>query len=208
MKIAVIGAGMIGGTAARLFTRAGHQVALSNSRGPASLQALVDEIGPNAQAMTPSDAAAWCDVVVLAIPMKAYTALPAPQLAGKVVIDTMNYYPQRDGALPLDGLTSSELVARHLAGARVVKAFNTMYFQTLATQGKPNAPTGERLALFLAGDDADAKATVAHLIEEIGFAPVETGTLHEGGKRQEPGSPIYNRPMTGAAARAVLDSML
>jgi predicted dinucleotide-binding enzyme len=120
------------------------------------------------------------------------------------VIDAMNYYPQHDGRLPLAGLTSSELVARHLAGARLVKAFNTLYFQLLATEGNSNAPVDERLALFLAGDDPDAKATVARLIEEIGFAPVDTGTLREGGRRQEPGSAPYNRPLTGAEARAAL----
>ena len=142
--------------------------------------------------------------MLLAIPLGQYTTLPADRLRGKIVVDAMNYYRQRDGQLPLDGLTSSELVARHLAGARVVKAFNTMYFQTLASEGNPSAPVDERLALFLAGDDAAAKAVVARLIEEIGFAPIDTGTLHEGGRRQQPGSDIYNTPLTGAEARAAL----
>jgi len=204
MNIAIIGSGMIGATAAHLFARAGHDVAIANTRGPASLADLVAQIGPRARAATVDEAADWGDVVLVAIPLKGYTSLPAHKLAGKIVIDAMNYYPQRDGQLPFDGLTSSELVARRLAGARLIKAFNTLYFQTLATEGNPNAPIDERLALFIAGDDADAKATVARLIEEIGFAPVDTGALREGGRQQEPGSAIYNTPLTGAAARAAL----
>jgi 8-hydroxy-5-deazaflavin:NADPH oxidoreductase len=204
MKIGIIGAGMIGATTARLFARSGHDVAIANTRGPASLTELVDEIGLRARAATVDDAAAFGEIVLLAIPLGQYDTLPAGHLAGKIVVDAMNYYPQRDGELLLDGLTSSELVARHLRGARLVKAFNTMYFQTLATRGDPDAPLDERLALFLAGDDAAAKAEVAHLIEQIGFAPVDTGSLREGGRRQQPGTPIYNVPLTAAAARAAL----
>jgi predicted dinucleotide-binding enzyme len=206
MNIGIIGAGKIGATAAQLFARAGHDVAIANTRGPVSLADLVAQIGPRVRATTVDEAASFGEVVLLAIPFGRYSTLPASRLAGKVVVDAMNYYPQRDGRLSFDGLTSSELVARHLAGARLVKAFNTLYFQTLATAGNPSAPVDERLALFLAGDDADAKATVARLIEEIGFAPVDTGTLREGGRRQEPGSAIYNTPLTGAAARAALDA--
>ena len=206
MNIGIIGAGMIGATAAQLFARAGHDAAIANTRGPVSLADLVAQIGPRVRATTVDEAASFGEVVLLAIPFGRYSTLPASRLAGKVVVDAMNYYPQRDGRLSLDGLTSSELVARHLAGARLVKAFNTLYFEALATGGNPSAPVDERLALFLAGDDADAKATVVRLIEEIGFAPVDTGTLREGGRRQEPGSPIYNTPLTGAAARVALDA--
>ncbi len=206
MKIGIIGSGHIGGTAARLFVEAGHQVAVSNSRGPASLTSLVQQLGPNARAATVEEAAAFGDVVLVAIPFKAYKDLPAPQLDGKVVIDAMNYYPKRDGDIDFGGLNSSELVAHHLPDARVVKAFNTMYSQTLASAGKPTAPVSQRLVIFVAGDDPEAKATVSRLIEEIGFAPVDTGSLREGGQKQQPGSPIYTREMTPEEARQTLAS--
>ena len=206
VNIGIIGAGHIGGTAARLFAEAGHQVAVSNSRGPATLTSLVQQLGPNVRAVTVEEAATFGEVVLLAIPFKAYTDLPAPQLAGKIVIDAMNYYPRRDGQIDFGGLTSSELVARQLPGARIVKAFNTMYFQTLATAGKPGAPMNERLVLFVAGDDPDAKAVVSRLIEEIGFALVDTGSLREGGRKQQPGSPIYSQEMSPEEAREALAS--
>jgi hypothetical protein len=113
----------------------------------------------------------------------------------------MNYYPQRDGRIDFGGLTSSELVARHLPEGRLVKAFNTMYFETLATEGRPSAPPEDRLVLFVAGDDPEAKGVVVRLIHELGFAPLDTGSLRDGGRRQEPGSPIYNHPMKLAEAR-------
>ena len=139
----------------------------------------------------------------MAIPFFAYEALPTDLLAGKTVVDAMNYYPGRDGDMNLDGLGSSELLARHLPDARIVKAINTMYYETLGTEGRPDAPPAERLVLFVAGDDAEAKAVVSGLIEEIGFAPVDVGTL-EDGRKQQPGSPIYNAPMNEAQAREEL----
>lgn len=204
MDIGIIGSGHIGGTAARLFARAGHRVALSNSRGPDTLAALVAEIGPNATAATVEEAASFGDVVLVAIPFGKYDTLPTGQLAGRIVVDAMNYYPRRDGQIDFGSGTSSELVARHLPGARVVKAFNTMYFERLRDGGRPDAPIDDRLALLVAGDDADAKAVVSRLIEEIGFAPVDTGTLRDGGRRQEPSAPLTNMPVTGAQARAEL----
>jgi predicted dinucleotide-binding enzyme len=205
MKIGIIGSGMIGATTARLFARAGHDVAISNSRGPEALSGLVAEIGPRVRAASVDEAAGYGEIVLVAIPFGRYNTLPADRLAGKIVVDAMNYYPQRDGTIDLHGLGSSELVARHLPGARLVKAFNTMYFRTLETAGNPTAPADERLALFVAGDDAAARAAVARLIDEIGFVPMDTGSLHDGGRKQEPGSPIYNNPLTGAQARAALD---
>ncbi len=204
MNIGIIGAGHIGGTAARLFAEAGHQVAVSNSRGPQTLTSLVQQLGPNVRAATVEDAESFGDVVLIAIPYGRYREIPAPQLSGKIVVDAMNYYPQRDGRIDFGGLTSSELLAKHLPGARIVKAFNTMYAQTLATAGKPNAPMNERLVLFVASDDPEAKAVVSRLIEDIGFAPVDTGSLREGGLRQQPGSPIYTREMTAEEAREAL----
>jgi 8-hydroxy-5-deazaflavin:NADPH oxidoreductase len=192
MEIGIIGSGHIGGTLGTLWAEAGHQVALSNSRGPASLAPLVAEIGPQARATSINEATAFGDAVLVALPFGRYEILPAAQLSGKLVIDAMNYYPQRDGQIDLGSLTSTELVAQHLPDSRLVKAFNTMYYQTLATEGRPSAPPDDRLVMFLAGDDPEAKSVTARLIEEIGFTPFDTG------------SPIHNRPMTLKQAQEIL----
>ena len=203
MDIGIIGSGNIGGTAAKLFAAAGHRVAVSNSRGPETLGDLVEEIGPNARAATVEEAAEFGEVVMEAIPFGLYESLPAGKLAGKVFISASNYYPGRDGEIEHGGLASGELVARHLSGARVVKAFNTIYYERLRDNGRPDAPVGEREAIFVAGDDEGAKSVVSRLVEEIGFAPVDTGTLAES-RRQEPGSPVYNVAMTPKEARETL----
>src|SRR5688572_32862395 len=137
MKIGIIGAGHIGSTTARLFIDAGHEVAISNSRGPETLRELIADLGPNARAMTPAEAARFGEVVLLAIPLKDYTTLPVDDLRGKIAIDAMNYYPNRDGQyaeLDSGQLASSEMIAAHLEGARVVKAFNTIWFEHLKTK--------------------------------------------------------------------------
>lgn len=203
MKVGIIGAGNIGATAAKLFVGAGHEVVVSNSRGPGTLSDTVEKIGGRVRAVTIEEAADFGEVVLEAIPFGRYEELPAERLAGKIVVDASNYYPGRDGEIDLDGLTSTQVLARHLSGSRVVKAFNTMYYETLATEGRPDAPIGERLVLFVAGDDEEAKGVVSGLIEDIGFAPVDTGTL-EGSGRQEPGAPVYNNPVTPEQARELL----
>lgn len=198
MKIGIIGAGHIGGTAARLFIDAGHEVAISNSRGPETLRDLVAELGTNARAATPAEAAQFGEIVLLAIPLKDYTTLPADALRGKIAIDAMNYYPNRDGhyeQLDRNELTSTEMVAAHLPATRVVKAFNTIWFEHLKSQGDKAVPINQRRAIFLSGDDADAKRAVAHLIEEIGFGPVDLGSLHDSA-RQQPGAALYNKDVT------------
>lgn len=205
MKIGIIGAGNIGANAARLFARAGHEVAISNSRGPESLRELVSEIGPRACAATVDEAAAFGELVFLAIPWRRSEGLPSADLVrGKIVIDAMNPYTEDGDIFEMNGSTSSEETLKRLNGARLVKAFNTIYYRHLATEGRTNAPIEDRQAIFVAGDDDGAKATVMKLIEQIGFAPVNTGSLREGGKRQEPGSAIYNRPLTGRQAKAQL----
>ncbi len=207
MKIGIIGAGNIGANAAKLFVQAGHEVALANSRGPETLQTLVTEIG--AQAATIEDAASFGDVVFISIPFGKYKSLPPNVFAGKIVIDSNNYYPGRDGQfaeLDSGATTSSELLAAHLPGARVVKGFNTIWFEHLKTQGNTSLPLTERRVIFIAGDDAEAKEIVAKLIEDIGFAAVNTGLLHEGGKKQQPNTPIYNQTLTTQAAAAFLRS--
>lgn len=206
MNIGIIGAGHIGATLGRHFAKAGHQVGLSNSRGPGSLASLVKSIGPNACTMTVGEAAKFGELVMLAVPWRTPEALPGPELlAGKIVVDAMNPYSADGEVMDLGRKTSTEEVARRLPGARLVKAFNTMYYHTLATEARPPGP--ERLVLFVAGDDADAKVVVSQLIDQIGFTAVDTGSLVEGGRKQQPGSAIYNRPMNEQQAREALHMM-
>jgi predicted dinucleotide-binding enzyme len=205
MKIGIIGAGYIGSTAAKLFAQAGHEVAISNSRGAETLANVAAETG--AAAMNLEDAARFGEVVLVAIPLGKYQTLPAEAFAGKIVVDANNYYPERDGQiteLDENSMTSSELVAAHLKGSRIVKAFNTIYYVHLAEQGDTNLPLEDRRAIFVAGDDAEAKKMVSALIEEIGFAPVDTGNLRDGGLTQEPGTAVYNRELTANDAHALL----
>lgn len=208
MKIGIIGAGMIGGTLAQRWADAGHDIVIANSRGPGTLAPLIAEIGAHAEAATAAEAAAAADVVLVAVPFKAVRNLPFALLAGKVVIDATNYYPARDGHIDeLDqGLVgSSELTARQLPEARVVKAFNTIYFVRLRDEGRPRG-TPDRQVIFLAGDDDGAKATVAALIDDIGFDTIDTGSLAVGGRRQQPGTPLYNRPLNREEAEEILKS--
>jgi predicted dinucleotide-binding enzyme len=205
VKIGIIGAGHIGGTAARRFAGAGHEVAVSNSRGPGSLATLVTSIGRNVRAETPEGAAKFGEVILLAIPWRKMDELPSAELfAGKIVIDAMNPYSAVGRVMDLGDRTSSGEVAKRMPKARLVKAFNTIYWKALDTGSRPSAPLDDRLAIFLAGDDPQAKAVVSKLIEEIGFAPIDTGSLREGGRRQEPGSPTYGRSMTAREARNIL----
>jgi predicted dinucleotide-binding enzyme len=207
MKIGIIGAGNIGATAAKLFAKAGHEVAISNSRGPESLRDVVAELGERARASTVEDAAKFGDVVLVSIPFGKYQSLPPAPFHGKVVIDSNNYYPERDGhfaALDRGETTSSELLAEHLLGARIVKGFNTIWSEHLKTQGDTRLPLEDRRAIFIAGDDAEAKEIVAKLIEEIGFAAVDIGSLREGGARQQPGTAVYNRNITAREAKDLM----
>mgnify|MGYP006285359679 CR=1 FL=1 len=203
MNIGLIGAGNIGATAARLFLAAGHSVALSNSRGPDTLRDLVDDLGEGAQAMTVETAAAFGGVAMEAIPYGHVESLPADALADTILISASNYYPQRDGEIDFDGQTQTERLAAMLPETRVVKAFNTIYFEHLRDQGDPSAPMDERRVIPLAGDDPKAKAVVAGLIEEIGFAPLDLGSLRDS-HRMEPGQPIYNRALTRPEAQALV----
>lgn len=190
--IGFIGAGKIGSMLARMFVDTGRDVVVSNSRDPQTLAELVAELGPRARAATPGEAAAAGDVVVVSVPLKAIRTLPVESLAGAVVIDTGNYYPDRDGDIPaLDAETSttSELLQQHLPTARVVKAFNTIYFRHLATQGR-HAGAEDRRALPIAGDATDAKKVVAALIADLGFDVVDAGPLAEGWRFQRD-TPAY-----------------
>ena len=208
MRIGLIGAGMIGGTVAQLAVDQGHEVVLSNSRGPMALVDQVRELGDAARAATPREAARDADLVVVAVPLHALQQLPAAELAGKVVVDANNYYPARDGQVAeLDEgkTTSSELLAALAPDARVVKAFNSIHFRQLGSQGEDPGTPGRR-ALPIAGDDADAKQVVAGLVDSFGFDVVDAGPLAEGWRFQ-PGTPAYNvRLDEGQLRRALADA--
>lgn len=187
-----IGSGNIGSTVARLALAAGHDVVMSNSRGPDTLTELVGELGDHARAATGAQAAQVGDVVVVTIPFKNYREVPVEELAGKVVIDTMNYYPPRDGQtaeLDSQATTSSELLQTHLPGSQVIKGFNNIFFQHLRSLPRP-AGSADRSALAIAGDDAEAKRRVTGLFDDIGYDTVDLGPLSEGWRIQ-PGTPAY-----------------
>jgi predicted dinucleotide-binding enzyme len=203
--IGFIGAGNIGSQLARLAVAHGHDVVLSNSRGPGTLIALTTELGPKARAATVIDAARAGDIVVVTIPLKHYRTVPVEPLAGKVVIDTMNYYPRRDGhiaELDSESTTTSELLQAHLPSSKVVKAFNHIYAAQLTSDGRPPGTEGRR-ALVIAGDDPSAKATVTRLLDEFGFDAVDAGPLTEGWRIQRD-TPGYGPRRTAEQLRTDL----
>ena len=184
--IGLIGSGNIGSTLARLALDAGHHVVLSNSRGPESLEDLVTELGAGARAATAVEAAEAGDIVVVSVPLKAYREVPVAPLRGKVVIDTNNYYPQRDGEvaeLDDESTTVSELLQAHLPESKVVKGFNNIYFEHLATLNRP-AGDPDRSVLAIAGDDAEAKKRATELIDDLGYDAYDVGPLAEGWRFQ------------------------
>ena len=196
MQIGILGSGKIGGSAARLFARAGHQVRIANSRGPASLRDLVAQIGPNAQATTAQEAVDASEIVLIAVPWtKREEALGEIEgWDGKIVIDAMNPYTEDFEIEDLGSKTSTEFTRALVPGARVVKAFNTILYKRLAEDGKPKGDE-DRLAIPVASDDAAAKRVVMELIDEIGFDPVDADGLVEGGRKMQPGAPVYNNPI-------------
>jgi 8-hydroxy-5-deazaflavin:NADPH oxidoreductase len=206
MRIGIIGAGQIGGTLARRLTALGHQVSIANSRGPESLAQLARETG--AKPVTVEQAARAGDIVIVTIPMKSIPKLPRGLFDGVpgnvVVVDTGNYYPQRDGRLDEieNGMTESRWVSRQL-GRPVVKAFNNIYARHLLEKGKPKGAPG-RIALPVAGDDARAKDVVIRLLDELGFDGVDAGTLDESW-RQQPATPVYGSDFDAAGVKKALN---
>lgn len=201
--IGFIGSGHIGSQLARLAVARGHDVVLSNSRGPETLGDLVAELGERARAGTVQEAAEAADIAVVTIPLSAIGSVPVEPLAGKIVIDTNNYYPQRDGhiaELDDETTTTSELLQAHLPQSKVVKAFNHIYASALTTEGQPSGTEGRR-ALVVAGDDADAKRVVAELIDSFGFDVVDLGPLSEGWRIQRD-TPGYGPRRTADELRA------
>ncbi|WP_189305998.1 NADPH-dependent F420 reductase [Streptomyces cinerochromogenes] len=209
MKIGIIGAGNIGGNLTRRLTALGHDVSVANSRGPETLRELAEETG--ATPVRAEDAAEGAEVVIVTVPLKAVPGLPSGLLdgaaEGAVVIDTGNYYPQRDGriaAIEDEGLTESRWTEQHL-GHPVIKAFNGTYAQDLLDRARP-AGDPDRMALPVAGDDEGAKRTVRTLIDELGFDTVDAGTIADSW-RQQPGTPVYGlRAGTPAVEKALAEA--
>jgi predicted dinucleotide-binding enzyme len=208
MKIGIIGAGNIGGNLTRRFRALGHDVSVANSRGPETLKALANETG--ARAVTVDEAATGQDVVIVTIPEKNIPELPkqlfAAMPATTVVVDTGNYYPrQRDGRIAAieSGTAESRWVSQQL-GRSVVKAFNNIYAKHLLERGRPKG-AADRIALPVAGDDSKAKAVIMRLVDDLGFDPVDAGTLDESW-RQQPGSPVYGTDKNAEGVRRALAS--
>ncbi|MCW2758547.1 MAG: oxidoreductase coenzyme F420-dependent [Nocardioidaceae bacterium] len=193
--LGIIGSGQIGSTLARLAVEAGHDVVLSNSRGPETLADTVAALGPRATAATSAQAAAAGDLVVVTVPVAAFSHLPTEALAGKTVIDTCNYGPGRDGhvaALDDKSLTSSELLHQRLGDVTVVKAFNNIFYKHLLSLGRPSGAV-DRSYLPIAGDSGLAKAEVAAFIDSIGYGVVDAGPLADSWS-QETGAPVWGTP--------------
>lgn len=205
--IGLIGAGQIGSQVARLAVRNGYDVVISNSRGPETLANFVAELGPKARAATAAEAGDAGDLIVVSVPLKNYREVPVAPLAGKIVIDTNNYYPQRDGHIPeldSESTTTSGLLQAHLPASKVVKAFNHIYAAELTTHGQPAGSTNRR-ALVIAGDDASAKRTVAGLLDQFGFDTVDAGPLSESWRIQRD-TPGYGPRRTAGELRKDLQA--
>jgi len=200
--IGIIGAGHIGSQLARAFTRLGDEVVIANSRGPETLAGLIDELGPTARAATAAEAAAAGEVVVVTVPLAAYRDIPAEPLAGKIVLDTNNYYWERDGhiaELDRGEATTSGLLQQHLPGAKVVKAFNHIGAADITTAGTPAGTPGRR-ALGTASDFPEAIAYVTDVYDRLGFDTVSAGTLDESW-RLERDRPAYGVRQDAAQLR-------
>ena len=197
--IGLVGAGNIGSQLARLAVANGYDVVISNSRGPETLAPLIAELGQKARAASPVEAAEAADIAVVTIPLHAIHTVPVDALSGKVVIDTNNYYYQRDGKIPeldAESTTSAELLQQLLPGSRVVKAFNHIQAVALTVEAQP-AGSENRRALIVAGDDEAAKAAVVQIIDQFGFDTVDLGPLSEGWRIQ-PDTPGYGPRMNAA----------
>jgi predicted dinucleotide-binding enzyme len=205
MQIGIIGAGSIAGAIAAVAAGQGHDVMVSNTRGPNTLLSLVDAIG--CKAGTPEEAAAFGDIALVAIPLKAYHTVPVAPLQGKIVLDAGNYQPERDGhieELDRDEITTSELLARHLPKSMIVKAFNAITAADIESDGLPAGWPGRR-ALPIAGDDAVAKKVVAELLDELGYDTVDAGPLLQG-RRFQKGTPAYCVPMDYRGLQTTVDN--
>ncbi|WP_330177230.1 NAD(P)-binding domain-containing protein [Streptomyces sp. NBC_01498] len=208
MRIGIIGAGHIGSTLARHFAGIGHEVVIANSRGPETLAELVDGIEGSVRAVGAGEAAWFGQVVVVSVPYGRVGELPLGELRDKVVVDTCNYSPERDGHEPDlddDSTTSSEKV-RARTHSNLVKAFNAIRWDVLRDRGRPKGAP-DRLGIPLSGDDEEAVAVVAGLIRDIGFDPVNAGHLGGGGRKHQPGTDVYTAELTAHELDARLHAL-
>lgn len=207
MRIGIVGAGALGSTLAGLWTTAGHQVAVGEPE-PEAAAALAEALGPSVHASSVEEAARYGEVVVLTGTFgRAEMLPPASAVAGKIVIDATNAVTETGEAMDLGARASSAIVAETFPDARVVKALNTLDADTLRAEARPSVPREKRFVVFVAGDDSRAKERVSTLIEEIGFSPVDAGSLALGGRYLEPRSKLFGRPLLPAEARRLLQLM-
>jgi 8-hydroxy-5-deazaflavin:NADPH oxidoreductase len=202
--LGILGAGRVGTAIARQAMRAGYEVAIAASGDPADIELIVEVMAPGARAVTAAEAARASDLVVLAVPLRRYVTLDPAMLAGRVVVDAMNYWAETDGHLPAleTARSSSEMVADHLTGARLVKTLNHIGYHELETDHAPAGTPGRR-ALAVAGDDDAARAGVMDLIDRLGYDAVDAGPL-AAGVALEPGTEIF----TGRHDRAALERLV
>lgn len=197
MKISIIGSGHVGGTLARLFVKEGHEVALVNSRGPASLKTFADELGPHLHPLKNiEEVIAFSDLIILSIHWRILDSLPVFNARGKIIVDTTNPYKSDGSFYDLGDDIPSSKVMEHFTGGVIVKAFNTIWFKHLAENGNKDLPIAERRVIPVASDDSGAKSKVSRLIEEIGFGPLDTGSLKTGTGFQNIQGPLYNKELT------------
>jgi predicted dinucleotide-binding enzyme len=207
MKISIIGAGKIGGNLARLLVKAGNDVAIANSRGPASLKDLESELGNRLHPVAVEDALTYSDVIILAIHWRSIDTLATFNVPGKIIIDTTNPYKDDGTFYDLGSDISSSKVIEHFPGAKVLKAFNTIWFKHLSEEGNTSLPLPERRVIPIAGDDIKAKEKISRIIEEIGFGPLDTGTLKEGSKLQGVKGILYNKELKLKEAESIINGL-
>ena len=194
-RLAVLGAGHAGPSIARLAIRAGYPVAIATSGDPEDIALITELVIPGAQPRWAADAVADAGTVVLAIPLHRFLDLDPGLLNGKLVVDAKNYWPASDGVLkPFTGGGSSEIVARRLAGSTVVKALNHIGYHELEDRARP-AGTPDRRAAGVAGDDPVAVATIAGLVDQMGYDPVRFESLRAG-RVLQPGGPVFGQVLT------------